>query len=99
MGYEEYDLVPVRTIAIAADVTGPTVVKASAGMLGTILVTASGAGQITVYDSASAASGTIIGITPANPAVGSYYALDMPAVNGIVVSGSSTSPGVTVSYQ
>jgi hypothetical protein len=68
-------------------------------MLGTILVTATGAGQVTVYDNSSAAAGTVIGITLANPAVGTVYALDMPAVNGIVVGGSGTSPGVTISYQ
>ncbi len=86
------------TKAIAAATSAITVVKASAGRLCRVLITASGTGSVVIYDNASAASGTVIGITPANPALGTTYDFEMPAVNGITVAGSATLPGITVSF-
>lgn len=86
------------TAAVAADTSSATVVKASPGRLGRVLITASGSGSVVIYDNASAASGTVIGITPANPAVGTTYDFEMPAAFGITVAGSSTLPGITVSF-
>lgn len=86
------------TVAVAAGTTGATVVKSSPGRLCRVLITVTGTGSVTVYDNASAASGTVIGITPSAPAVGTTYDFEMPAINGITVAGSSTLPGITVSY-
>jgi hypothetical protein len=76
-----------------------TVVKASAGYLSGILVTTAGTSTaMTVYDNASAASGTAIGVIPATATAGSYWPFNMPAANGITCSGSATNPAVTVAY-
>lgn len=86
------------TVAIAAAVATNTVIKASAGALLRVLVTATGTTAMNFYDNASAASGTIIGVIPANPTVGTLYTFNMPAANGIVAGGVSTNPGVTVGF-
>lgn len=86
------------TVAVAGGVVANTVVKSSTGRLGRVLVTAAGAGAVTIYDNATTNAGTVIGITPANPTVGTMYDFEMPAVNGITLAGGSTVPGVTVSF-
>lgn len=77
-----------------------TTIKASAGRLISILVTATGTGgPVSIYDNASAASGTVIGVVPANAAAGTIYDLNMPAKNGITVGvGPTSSPAFTLSY-
>jgi hypothetical protein len=76
-----------------------TVVKAAAGYLSGVLVSAAGTAQaLTIYDNASAASGTVIGVIPAGATAGQYYPFNMPAANGITCSGSSNNPAVTVAY-
>lgn len=88
-----------QTTAIAAGVTGNTVVSNASGMLSRIIVTATGTNKMNVYDNASAASGTVIGIVPANQAVdGKPFDLRMPTSNGITVQGNVNNPGVTVSW-
>lgn len=88
----------VTTKAIAAATATPTVLKAGPGRLCQVLVTAVGTDAALVYDNASAASGTVIGAVPASAPVGSVYAFQMPARNGITVAGSAAMPGLTVSY-
>lgn len=92
------DAIPA-IVTIPAETAAATVVKASPGRLCRILITAAGAAPVVVYDNASSASGTIIGITPADPAVGTTFRFDMPAANGITIAGSGTLPGFTLSYQ
>jgi hypothetical protein len=76
-----------------------TVVKGSAGFLSGVLVTTAGTSTaMNIYDNASAASGTIIGIVPATAVAGQYCPFDMPATAGITCSGSATNPAVTVAY-
>ena len=84
--------------AVAAGTTSNTVLKTTTGCLGLLLITAAGTGAVTVYDSAATNTGTIIGITPENPEVGSTYAFNTPAVYGLTVAGGSTVPGFTVTY-
>lgn len=84
--------------AIAAGASANTVVKGSPGRLARILVTATGTNQLSVYDNASTPSGTIIGIVPANAAVGTVADCQAPAVNGITVAGNASNPGVTIFY-
>lgn len=78
-----------------------TQVKADQGRLCRVLATSTGtgAGNVTFYDAATAdATGTVIGLVPANAAAGTVYVFDIPAANGIVVVGVANSPNLTVSY-
>jgi hypothetical protein len=83
---------------IAAGATGAQMIKPSPGRLGRIvLAAANGAAAITVYDNASAASGTVIGVIAASAAAG-VYDFQMPARTGITLSGAATNPAMTVGY-
>jgi len=88
-----------KNVAIASGHATDTIVSAIPGMLGRVLVTAQNTHQMIIYDNASAASGTIIGIIPANQAVdGKPFVLHAPASNGIYVAGDTNNPGVTIFY-
>ena len=81
---------PVGTVAVgqAAIAAGNVVVKAGAGMLVSVLVTTAttAAQAITFVDSATGASGTIIGIIPGGTAAGTNFPfLNMPVVNGVAI--------------
>lgn len=83
-------------VAVSSSVT---VVKNAPGYLSGVLVTTAGTSQsMTIYDNASAASGTVIGVVPSGATAGQYYPFNMPAANGITCSGSSNNPAVTVAY-
>lgn len=84
-------------VTVAAGVAGDTVIKASAGRLCRIIVTATAANAMQLFDNAAAGAGNIIGQLPANPVLGPV-AFDMPATAGITVKGSATNPAVTVSF-
>jgi len=86
------------TVAVAASTAVNTVVKGTPGRLARVLVTATGTASLMIYDNATTNSGTIIGILPASPTVGAVYDFGLPAANGITVGGSSTNPGVTISF-
>lgn len=86
------------TVAIAASFASNTVVKASPGRLGRILVTTLGTNAMLIYDNATTNSGTIIGVVPASAAVGTVVDCQLPAANGITVAGSATNPAVTIGY-
>lgn len=78
---------------------GAFVVKNSSGYLGGALVTAPGTTTaMTLYDNASAASGTVVGIIPSGATAGQFFPFNMPVKNGITASGSATNPAVTVSF-
>ncbi len=84
--------------SIAAGITANTIVRGSSGRLARVLVTTSGTNQLNIFDNASAPTGTIIGLVPANAAVGSIIDCQAPAANGITVAGNSNNPGVTIFY-
>jgi hypothetical protein len=87
----------VQSVPIASGHAADTVVNAAPGMLSSILVTAQNTHQMTIYDNASTASGTIIGVIPANQAVdGKPFVLRAPTANGIYVAGDANNPGVTI---
>lgn len=68
-------------------VSAAGVVKAAAGRLVKVIVTVAGSGgTLTVYDNASAASGTILYSVAGTTALGTIADLDIPAANGIYVS-------------
>lgn len=78
---------------------GTVVVKSSPGRLMKIVVTvASTTGVLTVYDNASAASGTVLAVVPATTAAGTVYDLNVPASNGITVTAAAACAGVTIAY-
>lgn len=85
------------TTAVAVSASN-TVVKATPGRLCNVLVTTTGVTGMIIYDNATTNSGTIIGMLPASPAVGTTYTFNMPAAAGITVAGSATNPAVTVSW-
>lgn len=73
-------------ITQAAIVAGNVVVKAGLGMLNTIVITTvTGGAALTIFDSSSAAAGTIIGFIPIGAAAGQVITLNMPVNNGIVI--------------
>lgn len=89
----------VKTAVLAAG-AGTVVVKASPGRLCKVVVTAAGTAtdNITIYDNASAASGTVLAVIAGGGTVGTVYDLQMPAANGIFASNVASGPAVTISY-
>lgn len=81
----------VYTPAAAAQVISPTPAR-----LCKVLVTVAGTTAATIYDNATAASGTIIGYIAASTAVGTLIDFQMPAEFGITVGGATTAPGLTI---
>jgi len=97
--YIAHDVVDsTNTVAVAAGVATDTVVKASAGRLAKVLVTATGTAALLIFDNASGHTGTVIGALPASPAVGSIYDFNMSAANGITLQGAAANPAVTISF-
>jgi hypothetical protein len=73
-------------------------VKAAPGRLVRVVVTTVTATAVTtIYDNASAASGTPLFVVPIGAAVGTVYPVDLPAVNGITVAGAGTG-AITIGY-
>lgn len=85
-----------NTTAIAAATVANTVIKASAGRLARILVTATGTANVLIFDNATTNSGTVIGIVKATAVVGDIIELRTPAQSGITVGGSANNGGFTV---
>lgn len=85
----------------AANAGTGNAIKASAGALWSVIVTALGIAAMTFYDNAAAASGTILLSIPANAAVGTIYNFPggAPAVNGIYADQLASAPNVTISYR
>ncbi|SRR6266581_2701491 len=92
---------PVRTLvdtygypvspASTASVSATGAVKAAPGRLACILVTTALSGAaVTIYDNASAASGTVLAVIPASSAVGFRVVVDLPAFAGIYASFGGT---------
>jgi hypothetical protein len=96
---EGYPVNPVFTTPIAAGAS-TTVVKGSPGRLAKVVVTAAGTSSdnATIYDNASAGSGTVLAVIPGGGSVGAVYALDMPAQNGITCVNVASGPGFTIGY-
>lgn len=89
------------TAAIAiGTTTAAGVVKASAGYLSGVLVSAidSPTADVSIYDNASAASGRVIGFIPSTATAGSFWPFNMPAANGITVGKVNHSHALTVAY-
>ena len=77
-------------VSAAAILTGP-------GRLRRITVTGAGTASTTFFDNPSAASGTVLFVTKAAPAIGDVYDVNMPAALGIWAVGITGSAALTVS--
>jgi hypothetical protein len=81
---------------------GVVVVKAYSGRLCRVIVTTAttAAQNITIFDNASAGSGTIIGIIPGGATVGQSFDFHAPAVSGITIgqNASLAAGAMTVSF-
>ena len=74
-------------------------VKSSPGRLVNVSVTTvTAAAVITIYDNASAASGTILFVVPIGAAAGTIYDIQMPAAFGITVQSTGATGAITVGY-
>jgi len=72
-------------------------IKSRAGRLAKIIVYLNTtSGTLTVYDNPSAASGTILFVSPAAPTSGTVYALDMPARTGMYLVTPTGGAGIVV---
>jgi len=75
--------------------TSNVAVKARAGRIAKIVVTAAITGTLTIYDNPSAASGQILYVSAATPGVG-IIPLDIPARSGIFLVPGSAGAGIVV---
>jgi len=93
---------PVRAAfnAAIAAAAGTTVVKGAPGRLVAVQVTAAGTSSdnATIYDNASAGSGTVLAVIPGGGSVGARIIIDAAVANGITVVNVASGPGFTVNY-
>ncbi len=73
---------------------GTIVLKAAPGRLCRIVVTVAGTIAFSVFDNASAASGTALFTSPTATSIGTIFDIQLPAQNGITVSNPASGPGV-----
>ena len=72
-------------------------IKPRAGRVAKVLVNATvTAGNLTIYDNPSAASGPIVWVSPATPAAGSILPIDMPCATGIFLQVPGTGNGIII---
>jgi hypothetical protein len=90
------------TVAATAIAAGVVVIKAAPGRLCKILVTtATTASQaITIYDNATAGSGTIVAVIPGSSVAGLVVEFQMPCNNGISIAqnASLAAGAITISW-
>jgi hypothetical protein len=84
--------------AITAGKNTITVVSVQAGRLCKVTVVTLGTAACTFYDSASAASGNVVGVVTASAAVGTIFSFQTVTANGITASASASNPALTVAY-
>lgn len=89
----------IQHTVIAAGHSADTVINSNNSFLASVLVTAQGTNQMEFYDNASAGTGDIIGLVPANqPVDGIPIPCKAPCTLGITAKGDAANPGVTVFY-
>jgi len=72
-------------------------IKARAGRVAKVLVNATvTAGNLTIYDNPSAASGPIVWVSPPAPASGTILPVDMPCQTGIFLQVPGTGNGIII---
>ncbi len=86
-----------QSLAVAAGHTGDTFITGP-GMLGSILITATGSADLIFYDN-NAASGTKIAFVPSAATVnGVPYVCHAPFVTGVFLAGSASNAGFTIFF-
>lgn len=82
---------PAGTVPVnATQVNAGLAVRTTAGMLNAIITTTvTAVAAVTVFDNASAASGTIIAVIPIGQAAGSVITLNVPVFNGIFIGAAA----------
>lgn len=90
----------INATPVLTGTAGSAVIKAGPGRLISALVTTAGTGtdNLTIYDNASAASGTILAVVAGGGTVGAVLNFSMPAVNGIYASNVASGPAVTLGW-
>ena len=78
--------------------SGTVIIKAAPGRLCRIAVTVGGTVAFSVFDNASAASGTVPFASPTTTNLGTIFDVQMPAQNGITISNPASGPGLTISW-
>lgn len=81
-----------KTVIAAATVANTTI-KASAGRLCKIIVTATGTNPMVFQD-----NGVTVAGLPASPAIGTVLDVQIPCGTNIVAVGNAANPGVTVTF-
>lgn len=87
-----------KTYSYTTDTNALVNVVDGPGVLVGVLVTVSKAAAVTIYDNASAASGTVIAHIASGAAAGTLLTMNCPFENGIVFQGAGTYPGLTLIY-
>lgn len=88
----------MNTTPVAAGTATDTVIKATPGQLGKVLITTLGANPLVIYDNATGHTGTIIGYIAASAVAGTLLTFNMSALNGITIQGNAANPAFTVSW-
>jgi len=86
--------------AIAAG-AATVIVKGAPGRLVNVVITTAGTSSdnATIYDNATAGSGTILAVIPGGTTLtGAQVQIDLPALNGITVVNVASGPAFTVGY-
>lgn len=94
-----YSLLATKTSVVAAG-AGTTVAKNGPGRLVKAIYTTAGTStdNVTIYDNASAASGTVLAVIPGAGTIGSSVSIDLPALNGITAAGVSGSAALVLGF-
>jgi|SRR6478735_2114759 len=77
---------------------GTVTLKAAPGRVCRIVVTVGGTVAFTIFDNASAASGTVLFTSPTATSIGTIFDVQVPAQLGITISNPASGPGITVSW-
>jgi hypothetical protein len=83
---------------IAPGTTSDTVLKSGPGRLCRVIVTATGAAGVVIFDHDVANAGDLLGVVPPNAPIGSVYDFQTPAIHGMRIPGNSDLPGLIVTY-
>ncbi len=87
----------VKTFAHTAPLL-QTVKGAPGRLLKVVVTTVTAAAVITIYDNASAASGTPLLVIPIAAAAGTIYDVMLPAALGITVQSTGATGAITIGY-
>ncbi len=87
-------------VAVAGTSGGNVICTAVPGRMCKIVVTSAGTGaSLTFYDSATTNAGTVVYVTAATTqTLGTVTDINIPLANGLVVNGTTGTPGLLVTF-